>query len=210
MDKGKMSKSSEGGGLTLQSLVDSGYDPLDYRYFLLSGHDRSQLQFSFEALDGARNARRSLLERVRALADKTGIIPVLEEQTAGEEAGGYGKADAYLEAFDAALDEDLSTPKALAGLWTLLRDGEIPPKAVLTGALVMDRVLGLGLATEVEGVWNRGEDLDFNREIEGLIGERWEAKKNKDFVKADEIRNALKKRGILLEDGPAGTLWRRG
>ncbi|MDR0688745.1 MAG: cysteine--tRNA ligase [Spirochaetaceae bacterium] len=209
MDKGKMSKST-GGGVTLQSLVDSGYDPLDYRYFLLSGHYRSQLQFSFEALDGARNARRALLDRVRALADKTGIVPGLEEKKAGGKAGGYGKADAYLKAFDAALDEDLSTPKALAGLWTLLRDGEIPSKEVLAGALVMDRVLGLGLAKEAEGVWNRGEDLDFNREIDTLIGERWEAKKNKDFVKADEIRNALKKRGILLEDGPAGTFWRRG
>ena len=209
MDKGKMSKSA-GGGLTLQSLVDSGYDPLDYRYFLLSGHYRSQLQFSFEALDGARNARRSLLDRIRVLADKTGSIPVLEEKKAGEEAGGYGTAGACPEAFDAALDEDLSTPKALAGLWALLRDGEIPPKEVLAGALVMDRVLGLGLAKEAAGVWNRGEDPDFNREIEALIGERWEAKKHRDFVKADEIRNALKKRGILLEDGPAGTLWRRG
>ncbi|MDR1909246.1 MAG: cysteine--tRNA ligase, partial [Spirochaetaceae bacterium] len=58
LDRSKMSKSS-GNFLTLQSLIDAGYDPLDYRYFLLGGHYRSQLQFSFEGLDGARNARRS-------------------------------------------------------------------------------------------------------------------------------------------------------
>ncbi|MDR2142938.1 MAG: cysteine--tRNA ligase, partial [Treponema sp.] len=68
LDKGKMSKSS-GGFLTLQSLVDSGYDPLDYRCLLLSGHYRSQLQFSFEALDGARNTRRALLDKIRSLSE---------------------------------------------------------------------------------------------------------------------------------------------
>ncbi|MDR2068617.1 MAG: cysteine--tRNA ligase [Spirochaetaceae bacterium] len=204
MDKGKMSKSA-GGFLTLQSLVDSGYDPLDYRYFLLGGHYRSQLQFSFEALDGARNARKSLLDRVKALAEKTGALPGLEEK----DPGGYGKAGAYLEAFDAALDEDLSTPKALASLWTLLRDTEAPPREALAAVFTMDRVLGLGLVKEAEGVWNRVEDQDFVREIAVLIEARREAKKNKDFVKADGIRDALKKRGILLEDGPSGTLWRR-
>ncbi|MDR0589263.1 MAG: cysteine--tRNA ligase [Spirochaetaceae bacterium] len=204
MDKGKMSKSA-GGFLTLQSLVDSGYDPLDYRYFLLGGHYRSQLQFSFEALDGARNARKSLLDRVKALAEKTGLIPDLEEKNPG----GRGKAGAYLEAFDAALDEDLSTPKALAVLWTLLRDTEISPEKTLAAAFTMDRVLGLSLEKAAAGVWNREEDQDFIREIEVLIGKRREAKKDKNFIEADRIRNALKKQGILLEDGPSGTLWRR-
>jgi cysteinyl-tRNA synthetase len=205
MDKGKMSKST-GGFLTLQSLVDRGYDPLDYRYFLLGGHYRSQMLFSFEALDGARNARKSLGERIRTLADKTGAIPA----GAAEDGEHYGKALDYLRAFDTALDEDLSTPKALAGLWTLLRDGDAAPAEALAAALVMDRVLGLGLTKEAEGVWNREEDENFIPEIEALIEERREAKKNKDFVKADGIRDALKKRGIVLEDGPAGTLWRRG
>jgi cysteinyl-tRNA synthetase len=63
LGRGKMSKST-GGFLTLQTLVDAGYDPLDYRYFLLSGHYRSQLQFSYQALGGARNARKSLIDQV--------------------------------------------------------------------------------------------------------------------------------------------------
>ncbi|MDR2631509.1 MAG: cysteine--tRNA ligase [Spirochaetaceae bacterium] len=209
IDKGKMSKSA-GGFLTLQSLVDSGYDPLDYRYFLLSGHYRSQLQFSFEALDGARNARKSLIDRVKALAEKTGPILAFEEKNL--QMGGKAEAcktSGYLETFDAALDEDLSTPKALAGLWALLRDTEAPPKKALEAAFTMDRVLGLALAKEAERVWNRKEDPDFIREITALIENRREAKKNKDFGKADGIREALKKRGIILEDGPTGTLWRR-
>jgi cysteinyl-tRNA synthetase len=203
MDKGKMSKSA-GGFLTLQFLVDSGYDPLDYRYLLLGGHYRSQLQFSFAALDGARNSRKSLLDRVKVLTDKGGIIPDFN----GEEGSG-GKAKAYLEAFDAALDEDLSTPKALACLWTLIRDTEVPPEEALTTVLIMDQVLGIGLVKEAEGVRNREEDQDFIRKIEAMIEERGTAKKNKDFIKADEIREALKKQGIIVEDGPAGTLWRR-
>jgi cysteinyl-tRNA synthetase len=203
MDKGKMSKSA-GGFLTLQSLIDSGYDPLDYRYLLLGGHYRSQLQFSFEALDGARNARKSLLDRIRVLTDKAGDTPNPGETTE------YGKAGTYLAAFDAALDEDLSTPKALACLWTLLRDAEVPPGEALAAALNMDQVLGIGLAKAVEGERNRELDQDFIREIEALLEERREAKKNKDFVKADGIRDALKERGIIVEDGPAGTLWRHG
>ncbi|MDR3192236.1 MAG: cysteine--tRNA ligase, partial [Treponema sp.] len=71
LDKAKMSKSA-GGFITLQSLTDAGYDPLDYRYFLLGGHYRSQLQFSWESLEGARNARRSLLDQIRRLAEKAG------------------------------------------------------------------------------------------------------------------------------------------
>ncbi|MDR3160903.1 MAG: cysteine--tRNA ligase [Spirochaetaceae bacterium] len=197
MDKGKMSKSA-GGFLTLQALTEAGYDPLDYRYFLLGGHYRSQLQFSFDALEGARNARRSLLEKIRSLADKA----------AGAGDGSFeGKAWEYRGAFDTALDEDLSTPKALAGLWTLLRDPALPPGDALAVAFDMDRVLGLGLEKGIEG--KAEEDPEEVREIEALITERKEAKKRKDFATADRIRDTLKCRGIMLEDGPTGTLWRR-
>jgi cysteinyl-tRNA synthetase len=198
MDRGKMSKSA-GGGLNLQALIDRGYDPLDYRYFLLGGHYRSQLQFSYEALEGARNARRSLLDRVRVLADKAGPLPA-ESPGAGD----------YLARFDQALDDDLSSPRALAELWGLLRDPALASAAALGAALEMDTVLGLGLAGEVEKNRRPGEDPALVSEVEALIAERGEAKKRKDFARADHIRASLKERGILLEDGPSGTLWRRG
>ncbi|GHU05463.1 cysteine--tRNA ligase [Spirochaetia bacterium] len=201
LDRGKMSKSS-GSFLTLQSLVDKGFDPLDYRYFLLGGHYRSQLQFSFEALEGARNARRAIRDRLKVLADKAGSIPAAGTSTEGK------IADA-LAAFTAALEDDLSTPRALAELWGILRDNGLPPADVLAAAFAMDRVLGLSLEAGLKEA-KPEENGDLVQEIEGLIAERTAAKKAKDFAKADAIRNGLKERGIMLEDGPGGTVWRRG
>jgi cysteinyl-tRNA synthetase len=214
LDKGKMSKSA-GSFLTLQSLVDSGYDPLDYRYLLLGGHYRSQLQFSYPALDGARNARKSLGDRIAALADKAGGLPELLSPAEGEAEGQPvkipgGKAAEYIAAFNAALEDDLSSPRALAELWGLLRDTDLDPTDALAAAFDMDRVLGLGLADGAAARVKPPESGDLAAEIEGLIAERAAAKKAKDFARADGIRNALKERGIILEDGPAGTVWRRG
>ncbi|MDR3336305.1 MAG: cysteine--tRNA ligase [Treponema sp.] len=205
LDKGKMSKSS-GGFLTLQSLVDSGYDPLDYRYFLLGGHYRSQLQFSYKALDGARNGRKSLGDRIRFLSEKAGggVTP----GTALPSSVTNGKARGYIDAFDKALGDDFSSPRALAELWGLLRDTEIAPADALAAAFDMDRALGLSLA-EAAVRDADGADQGLAKEIEALIAERTSAKKAKDFAKADGIRNSLKDKGILLEDGPGGTIWRR-
>lgn len=204
LDKGKMSKSS-GNFLTLQSLVDAGYEPLDYRYFLLGGHYRSQLQFSFEALDGARNARKALSERLRTLAAKAGTRPMASAPAPSE-----GKAAAYLAEFDAALDADLSTPRALAALWGLLKDSEVPPEEALSAAFWMDGVLGLDLAKEAGRTTEAPtEPPELVSEIIGLIAERAAAKEARNFAAADAIRSALRGRGIILEDGPGGTTWKR-
>jgi cysteinyl-tRNA synthetase len=195
MDKGKMSKSS-GSFLTLQNLIDEGFDPLDYRYFLLSGHYRSQLQFSFESLKGAKNARKSLVDKIRSLADKADSAVPSED------------SNKYIEAFNAAIEDDLSTPRALAELWGLLKEGPANSGA-LAAVFDMDRVLGLGLEEACKSGGNGAESEDFTREIEGLIAKRAEAKKARDFTTADNIRQNLKERGIMLEDGPAGTIWKR-
>jgi cysteinyl-tRNA synthetase len=213
-----MSKSS-GGFLTLQSLVDSGYDPLDYRCLLLGGHYRSQLQFSFEALDGARNTRRALLDKIRSLseaakASRSGEFP--DAENSGGVSGGTSDgttdgipdvASARLAAFTAAMEDDLATPRAMAELWGLLRDGSVAPAAALKAALAMDGILGLGFEQALDRDRESPEDA---AEIEVLIARRAEAKKAKNFAEADAIRNSLKERGIVLEDGKAGTVWRRG
>jgi cysteinyl-tRNA synthetase len=201
LDRGKMSKSS-GGFLTLQSLVDSGYDPLDYRCLLLGGHYRSQLQFSFEALDGARNTRRALLDKIRTLSEAAKRSGVPSQ-------GAPDSASVRLSAFTAAMEDDLATPRAMAELWGLLRDGGIPPAAALRAALAMDGILALGLEQALDSA-QTGESPEFAAEIEALVARRAEAKKAKDFAGADAIRNALKERGIILEDGKTGTVWRRG
>jgi cysteinyl-tRNA synthetase len=216
IDKEKVSKSG-GKFLVLQSLINEGFDPLDYRYFLLSGHYRSQLQFSIESLKGAKNSRKSLIDKVRALAKATG--------TAAESGNKNGKPAKreqwaeffgidvykYIEGFDKAIEDDLSTPRALAEIWGLLKDGPVTPQA-LAAVLDMDTVLGLGLEESIrEDAANNnkmGEDSELAREIEDLIKKRAEAKKAKDFAAADRIRQNLKDRGIVLEDGPNGTVWR--
>ncbi|MDR0321904.1 MAG: cysteine--tRNA ligase [Treponema sp.] len=197
MDKGKMSKSA-GGFLTLQTLIDEGFDPLDYRYFLLGGHYRSQLQFSMESLQGAKNSRKSLTDKVRSLAEKA---------KSGEQGGGGKNTAHYIEGFNKAIEDDLSTPRALAELWGLLKEGPVSQDA-LSAVFDMDSILALGLEDAVKGAGG-GEDEALSREIEELIAKRSEAKKAKDFTAADNIRQSLKDRGIILEDGPGGTTWKR-
>ncbi|MDR3130715.1 MAG: cysteine--tRNA ligase [Treponema sp.] len=196
----KISKSA-GTSLTLKALAERGYDPLDYRYFLLGGHYRSQLQFSWEAMDGARNARKSLRDRIRSLAEKAG-------GKAAELPG--GKAAEYAGAFLKAMEDDLSSPRALAELWGLLKDSAADPAEALAAVLDMDRVLGLNLEADITEKKAEQEDPARVREIERLIAERGAAKKARDFAKADAIRGALKEQGVILEDSPAGTVWRRG
>jgi cysteinyl-tRNA synthetase len=205
LNKGKMSKSA-GGFLTLQSLFDEGFHALDYRYFLLGAHYRSQLQFSFEALNGAKSARASLLDRLHSVAGKTDPAKV----EAARAAGFTGKAADYLAAFDTAIDDDISTPRALAELWGILRDNGVDPAVTLAAVFRMDRILGLGLEEEAF----RQDKADsvssaFAAEIEALITERAEAKKAKQFDRADDIRSRLKERGILLEDTKDGTIWKK-
>ncbi|MDR2314636.1 MAG: cysteine--tRNA ligase [Spirochaetaceae bacterium] len=198
LNKEKMSKSGSS-FLTLQNLVDAGYDPLDYRYFLIGAHYRSQLQFSWDSLGGARNSRKSLLDRVRALGAET-VKP-----------GAGSPALARLAAFHEALDDDLSTPRALAELWGLLRDGSIAPGEALWTVLRMDTILGLRLQAAVkEAAEKDPESAAKTAEIEGCIARRAEAKIAKDFALADSIRRELKEKGIILEDTKTGTIWRRG
>jgi cysteinyl-tRNA synthetase len=200
LDKGKMSK-SKGGFITLQSLVDAGFDPLDYRFFCLGGHYRSQLTFSWEAMEQAKASRKALVDRILDLRDKAAgqAIPAISA---------LGKAAAErLARFDDALADDLAAPRALAELWQLVRDPETPAADALAAALEMDGVLGLGLAAA------RREEASVDAEtvgrIEALVAARAAAKKAKNWAEADAIRGQLKEMGIALEDSPSGTTWKK-
>ncbi|MDX9898174.1 MAG: cysteine--tRNA ligase [Spirochaetia bacterium] len=212
MGAGKMSK-SKGGFLTLKTLVDAGYDPLDFRFFLLGGHYRSQLQFSYDALDSARASRASLVERVLALREK---VPAGTPQ--GTPQGGSGPtlvsalcapAASRLKAFREAIEDDFSTPRAMAELWGVLKEQGVPAADALGAAFDMDRVLGLGLSDLVRAQ-AAPVDPELASEVASLIAQRLAAKNDKDFATADGIRNGLKARGIVLEDGPSGTTWKMG
>ena len=192
MKAGRMSKSG-GGFLTLQALVDEGYDPLDYRYFLLGGHYRSQLIFSLESLDGARSARARLSGRLRDL-----------RRRAGDEVGSLTD-NRWTAAFREHLAEDMNTPRALADLWGLLKDEDLSAADRLAAACDMDRVLGLDLEAASES----GAEEELPAELADLIRRRDEARAGKDFAAADALRDELLSRGIRLVDGPDGTGWEK-
>ena len=212
MNKGKMSKST-GDFITLDKVIEAGYAPLDYRFLLLGGHYRSQLTFSWEAMDTAKNARKNLEQRIAHLLTEAKTLPdFLRGGLTAEQAVSLlhtQKAQGYLADFVQALEEDISTPRALSVLQQAVKDKELAPAEAITLIHIFDVVLGLELIAEAEALHTESEPVDNADEIERLVAERTAAKKNKDFKRADEIRDLLKNRGIALEDTANGTLWRK-
>ena len=186
MGNAKMSKSS-GSFVTLPVLEGEGYDALDYRYFCLTGHYRSQLRFSYEALDAARSARKGIMERI---ADAKSEGPAATDPSE--------KAREYMAAFDEAMENDLNAPKALSILWQMIKDNGLSSSDKLAAAYHMDGILGLGL----DKAEKKEETLD--AELQALLDERTAAKKAKDYKKADEIRDKLLSMGYAVKDTPAG------
>ena len=189
-DKGKMSKSS-GEFLTLPVLVGHGYNALDYRYFCLGGHYRTQLKFSYEALDHAKSARERLNSMVAELKAKA-----KPESTISE------KAESYKDAFFAALFNDLRCPEALAVMWKMLKDNSITEGEKLSLLYSMDKVLGLDL----DKVEAKKEEKVGGEEEWKLVEERKQAKAEKNYQRADEIRKELEERGYIVKDTPQGTI----
>jgi len=186
-DKGKMSKSS-GEFLTLPVVVEHGYNPLDYRYFCLSGHYRTQLKFSWEALDHAKSAREKLVQIVSELK-KSGEAKTLSED-----------AKAYLDSFMDAMNNDLMAPLALASMWKMLKDNTVSDSEKLSVLYSMDKILGLDL-DKIEA--KTEERVGGEREWK-LVEERAKAKKEKNWARADEIRDELSALGYVVKDTPKG------
>jgi len=184
---GKMSK-SKGEFLTVSLLKEKGYDPLSYRYFCLNSHYRNPLTFTWEALDGAENAYKKLKNRIKQL-DKT---PDLNEN----------KTDAYQVKFKQAIENDLNTSSMITILYDVLKDEELSDFSKLYLVEDFDKVLSLNLIDEEKEISEDRED-----EILRKIEERKEAKKNKDFEKADKIRDDLLSEGIKLIDTREGTTY---
>ena len=182
----KMAKSA-GGFLRLKSLTDRGYDPLAYRYLCLTAHYRSQLNFTWEALDGAATA----LERMRR-----GFHALPE--------GGTPDAG-YLERFTAEVNADLNVPRALALAWELLRGEAVDPRATRATLAAFDRVFGLELAQ-----WQPREE-SVPEAVHALAAARSAARAARNWAEADRLRAELHAAGWEVEDRPDGYgLKRRG
>jgi cysteinyl-tRNA synthetase len=194
----KMAKSASN-FLTLSTLTDRGYNPLDYRYFCLGAHYRSPLQFSFEAMDAARSGRLNLIERVLRLKEEQGATGPAEPEALDAAARGR------LHRFREELADDLNVPRALAVFWELIKDDRINPQQRLRAAVEMDRVLALGVA----GMEPQSTAPEFRAEVQALIEERQKARSSKDYARADAIRNQLRRMGVILEDTPSGPRWKK-
>ena len=187
---GKMSK-SKGEFLTVSLLQEKGYDPMVYRMFCLQSHYRKPLEFSYEVLDQTAGAYQKLQKRIAAL-QKEGEVQ--QEVFA-----------AYRERFEAAVCSDLNTATALTVLYDVLKD-EITDATKRALAESFDEVLSLDLLKEPEE-----DDVTIDPELEQFIlikiQERTEAKKAKDFARADAIRAELMDRGVVLRDTREGVVW---
>jgi len=179
----KMSKSA-GNFLTLNSLIESGFSPMDYRYFCSQAHYRKQLEFSFEALESAKNSLRTLKNIVSMLKEESTEM-VLNKNS-----------DYYLSFLD-AISNDVNIPQAVAVLWEVLRNNSIKTSEKLGFINEIDKVLSFNLMED--------ENVKIPDEIIKMVEERTNAKKEKNFAKADEIRNKIKELGWMLEDTPKGT-----
>ncbi|MDN3518817.1 cysteine--tRNA ligase [Aquisalimonas lutea] len=202
VDDEKMAKSL-GNFFTVRDIL-AQYRPEEVRHFLLSSHYRSPLNYTADALEHARGAAERLYLALRGL-----------EPAAPGEAGGT-----FRERFRAAMDDDFNTPEALAVLFDLAREvnrtreSDTAGAARLAGLLrELGGVLGL-LQTDPEDYLKGGETEEVvpgltAADIDALLEQRQAARRAKDFVAADRIRDDLQSRGIVIEDSPSGSTWRR-
>lgn len=193
---GKMSK-SKGEFLTVSLLEEKGYNPLAYRFFCLQSHYRKSQEFSFEALDNAQAAFNKLVARVAALkADGDVDGAVVAE---------------YRQKFSEVLGNDMNTSLAVTSVYDALKadTNDATKLAILND---FDKVLSLDLVGEAKKYNEKQASAPANEEdaeIDALVAQRTQARKDKNWAEADRIRDELNARGIVLTDTPEGVKWSR-
>ena len=205
IDNRKMSKSL--GNFRTVREISEQYDLQVLRFFMLSAHYRSPLNFSAELMEASKNG----LERILNATDnlKHLIASVATEEMSAEEKEAFSKTDAYVEEFEKAMDDDFNTADAIAAIFELVKYANTTAtaessKEYLRGLL--DRIVKLG---DVLGlILDKKEEL-LDADIEKLIEERQAARKAKDFAKADAIRDELLEKGIILKDTREGVQWKK-
>ncbi len=177
---GRMGKSL-GNAYTLDDLATRGFSAMDYRFFCLGAHYRSKLNFTWEALEGAKQAHTNLKSAFLSWAHGENVLPVLE----------------FLTAFREALEEDLNLPKAIAVVWETVKSTAMPEEKRAT-LLAMDGVLGLGMTSWKQDV------VDVPPAIHALAEQRWAARVAKDWAASDRLRDELVQAGWAMQDGKEG------
>lgn len=187
---GKMSK-SKGEFLTVSLLEEKGYNPLAYRMFCLQSHYRKPLEFSYDVLDNVTAAYNKLIKRIGNLKDEG----ELESE----------KMAQFRSSFEDALCSDLNTSSALTVVYDVLK-ADISDRSKLELLKSFDEVLSLGLISEAS---EDGIDQELEKFVIEKIEERKSAKKEKNYARADEIRNELLAKGIIIKDTKDGVVWEK-
>ncbi len=193
VDGQKISKSL-GNTFYLQQLKDKGVSPLAFRYWLLTGHYRQQVNFTWEAVQGAQTA----LQRAHRI--------FIELPTGGK------IIPEYQARFEKAINDDLNTAEALAVMWELLKDSSQKKEDVRATLVDFDRVFGIGFGAVGGGEVQRlvvSPVADIPEEIQALLTKREEARKSSEWALADGLRDELLQKGYVIEDTTQGPVVRR-
>ena len=192
--EGKMSK-SKGNILTVSVLQEKGYDPLVYRMFCLQSHYRKPLEFSYEIMDNVAAAYNKLVKKIGSLKDEGEVDKEV-----------YNK---FRESFIDALANDINTSSALTVVYDVLR-ADCNDRTKLELVKSFDEVLSLNLTRECgKAAATADVDDELSQYVLAKIEERKAAKKEKNFAKADAIREELLSRGIVIKDTREGTVWEK-
>lgn len=192
-DGGKMSK-SKGDFLTVTRLEEEGFNPLDYRYFCLQSKYRKQLVFSFESLKDAQNGYKALKKKIGAI-----LSDIDNNENVNEE-----NINLYKEKFKTQISDDLNIANAFTVLNEVIKDNNLNNKEKSMLIEDFDKVLSLNLM-EIEEVIPSNIDVEL---VDRLLKERNEARKEKNFKRADEIRNELAAMNIEILDSKEGSTWK--
>ena len=205
IDNRKMSKSL-GNFFTVREIGEK-YDLQVLRFFMLSAHYRSPLNFSAELMEASRNS----LERIQnAVGNLNHLLEnAAVEELTGEEKELTAQLSSYEEKFDAAMDDDLNTADALAAIFELVRFANSHAEEGSSKAFLRALKEKIVSPADVLGVIVEKKEEMLDADIEALIEERQAARKAKNFARADEIRNELLSKGIVLEDTREGVKWKR-
>lgn len=209
-DGGKMSK-SKGGFTTLFSLIEAGVHPLAYRLLCLGAHYRSELEFSAEGVAAAFTRLKRLVMAIENLKSRAEGVTWQSPRLDWLRANLHPKLAPLLEQFDAAISDDLMTPRALPLLEEVIGQKKVPVDERLCLLAAFDQALGLNLLTISRADLRvRPKDAQIRpEEIEAELDRRQTARAEKDFALSDEIRDALIARGVEVMDGdPLRWDWR--
>ncbi|MBH1940547.1 cysteine--tRNA ligase [Mobilitalea sibirica] len=207
IDNKKMSK-SEGNFFTVRDICKQ-YDPQVVRFLMLNAHYRSPLNFSKDLMEAAKNSLNRILTAVGSLDYLLKNASLDENGFTNEEQALLEEVKEYHAKFDSSMDDDFNTADAITAIFELVRFANSNCNSDSTKSFVKDIYDRIVKLCDVLGIKAHKEEELLDAEIEKLIEERQSARKNKDFVRADEIRNLLLDKGIILEDTREGVRWKR-